>query len=86
MVDSVPEPTAFKEWEAQRMSLGLPADFDTLLPSTKNRLLANSGNRTSEIEHFLELGTRVNILRSVGGSLRCLSSGLMSYAKFLLTP
>ena len=81
-VDSVPETTAFKEWEAKRMSLGLPSDFDTLLPLTKNRLLANSGNRTSEIEHFLELGDRVNIIRSVGVSLRFLSSGLMSYANF----
>ena len=65
-VDSVPETTAFKEWGAERIFLGLPADFDKLPPLTKNRILANSGNRTSEIEHFLELGGRVNILRSAG--------------------
>ena len=81
-VDSVRETDAFREWESERMSLGLPSDFDTLLPLTKIRLIANSGNRAAEIEHFVELGARVNALRSVGGSLRCLSSGLTSYANF----
>ena len=58
MVDSVQGTDTFKEWEARRMFLGLPRDFDKLPPLTKIRLLAKSGNRTSEIEHFLELGGR----------------------------
>ena len=29
-VDSVPETTVFNEWETNRISLGLPADFDKL--------------------------------------------------------
>ena len=81
-VGSVSEMAVFKEWEAVRASLGLLLDFDQLLPLTKTRLPANSGNRASEVEHFLELGARVNIARSVGGSIRCLPSGLTSYANF----
>ena len=72
-VDSVQETDTFKEWEAKRMFLALPHDFAKLPPLTKIRLFAKSGNRTAEIEHFLELGARANILRSVGGSLRCVS-------------
>ena len=72
--------TIFKEWEAKRTSLGLPVDLDMLLLLTKTRLLANSGDRTSEVDQFIELCAKVNILRSAGGSLRCLSSGLTSYS------
>ena len=80
-VDSVDGASVFEEWSAERASLGLPVDFDNL-PLNKTRMLANSGNRASEVERFLELGDMVNILLSVGGALRCLSSGLTSYANF----
>ena len=49
---------------------------------TRGGFLANSGNRGSEVEHFLDLSDRVYILRSVGGSLRCLPLGITSYADF----
>lgn len=70
-----------KEWEDQTISLGLHADYDKLLLLTKPTLLPNSGNRPSEIGHFLELGAGVNIIRSLGVPLRFLSSDMTSYAK-----
>ena len=84
--DSVDGASVFREWDAERNSLGLPIDFDMLLPLSKTRMLSNSGNMASEGEHFLELDARVNIMRSVGGSPRCLSSGLTPYANFCSLP
>lgn len=82
MVDSINDTSVFKDWDRARLSLGLPEDFDSLLPLPKSRLSARSGNRPSGVEQFLELGDNVNILRSAGGSLRFLSSGLALYANF----
>ena len=82
MADSVDDASVFREWEAEMDALCLPIDFDRLLPLAKTRMLANSGNRTSEVEPFLELGDKVDIMRSVGGSLRCLSSWLTPNANF----
>ena len=65
-VGAVAGASVFREWEAERGSVGLPIDFDMLLPLAKTRMLANSGNMASEVEHFLELGDKVNILRAVG--------------------
>ena len=84
-VDSVEECQLFKQWDALRQQLGLPPNFDKLLPLTRNRLLLHSGERGPLIEDFLRLGGRINILRSVASSLRCLASGLNSYANICAT-
>ena len=69
------EETAFSnEWDEERARLGLPKDFDQLLPRAKISALAEIGADTAVIENFLRLGSRVNYIRSVEGSLRCVSS------------
>ena len=59
-----------------------PPDFDTKLPLTKTKLLAGTNAPAASLERFLALGAKIDILRSVGSSLRCVSSGLNSYASF----
>ena len=81
-VDSVPETSYFKEWDIERARLGLPKDFSSRPPRAQMGLLADTGADTAVLEHFLLLGTRVNYVRSVEGSLRCVSSGINSYASF----
>ena len=66
-VCSVQETTIPNEWEEKRGPSCLPVDFDKILPLTKSRILSNSGNWASETEHFPELKTSVDIIRSVGG-------------------
>ena len=81
-VDSVEETAFFKEWDEERARLGLPKDFDQLLPRAKISALAEIGADTAVIENFLLLGSRVNYVRSAQGSLRCVSSGINSYASY----
>ena len=81
-VDTVPETSYYREWDEERARLGLPKDFDQQLPRAKIALLAGTGADTAVIENFLRLGSRVNYVRSVEGSLRCVASGINSYASF----
>ena len=81
-VDSIPETSFYKEWDEERARLGLPKDFNRLLPRAQIGLLAATGEDTAAMENFLRLGARVNCVRSVDGSLRCVSSGINSYASF----
>ena len=80
--DSVGDCELFKHRDSLRQQIGLPPNYDKLLPLTRNRLLLHSGERGPLIEDFLRLGDRINMLRSVASSLRCLSSGRNSYANF----
>ena len=84
-VDSVEECELFKQWDVLRQQLELPPDFNKLLPLTRNRLLLRANGQRATVEDFLRLGGKLNILRSVASSLRCLSSGLNSYANFCIT-
>ena len=60
----------------------IPENYDSILPLSGNRILARSNAPPLEIETFLDVGANVNIIRSVGPSLRCVSSGINSYASF----
>ena len=80
--DSIPETSFFKEWDEERARLGLPRDLGRLLRRAQMAQLAETWADTSAIENFLRLGARVNCVRSVDGSIRCVSSGINSYASF----
>ena len=81
-VDSVQETQIYKDWVKLRILLDLPEDFDSLLPLARVKLLDTKRDRGLLLEEFLKLGSQINILRSVGSSLRCVSSGLNSFASF----
>ena len=80
--DSTPETSFYKDWDEERARLGLPQDFDKLLPRTHVSTLAGTGADTAVIGNFLRLGKRANCVRAAEGSLRCVSSGINSYASF----
>ena len=81
-VDSIPETSIFKECGEERARLGLPNDFDIIPPRTQVSTLEETGADTAVFENFLRLGARANYVRSVEGSLRCVSSGINSYSSF----
>ena len=81
-VGSIPEISFYKDWDEERARLGLPQDFDKLLPRTQVSTFAGTGADTAVIGNFIRLGKRVNCVRSVEGSLRCVASGVNSYASF----
>ena len=62
-----------------RSSFPPPPDFDTKLPITKTKLLAGANAPEASLERFHALGAKINIIRSVSSSLRCVSSGVNSY-------
>ena len=62
--------------------IGLPENFDELKPSAKTTALATCGAPDHLVTDFLDLSARINVLRSVKGSLRCVASGLNSYLRF----
>ena len=81
-VGAIPETAYYKEWGEERARLGLPKDFDQKLPRAKMALLAGTGADAAVIGNFLRLGARANYVRSVEGSIRCVASGINSYASF----
>ena len=81
-VDSVEKTHIHSEWDDLRRKLLLPPDFDTKLPLTKTNLLACTNAPTSPLESFLALGAKINNIRSVGSTLRCVSSWINSYVSF----
>ena len=82
MVDSVDKTQIHSEWGELRQKLLLPPDFDTKIPLTKTKMLASTNAPAALLGSFLEPGAEINILRSVGSSLRCVSSGINSYVSF----
>ena len=80
--DNLSETRYFKEWLRLRRIIGLDDSYNDFLPNARVRALANSGVDKATIEDFLRLGTKINFLRSVAGSLRCVSSGIHSYISF----
>ena len=62
--------------------LGLPANFESLTPLAKTNALATCGAPEHLISEFLDTSDRINILRSVQGSLRSVASGVNSYLRF----
>ena len=78
----ISETSFYKDCGEERARLGLPKDFDRLLPRAQMAHLADTGADADVIGNFLRLGTRVNCALSVEGSLRCVSSGINSYASF----
>ena len=82
IVGSIDDSSFFNDWGEERARLGLPRDFDHLLPRDKMALLAGTGAVADVIGNFLRLGARVNCARSVEDSIRCVSAGINSYATF----
>ena len=81
-VVSVEETSYYRDWAALKDRLGLPANFDSLPPREHIRVLALCRADPAILEDFLRLGAKVNALRSLGGSLRSVSSGINSYVSF----
>ena len=81
-VDSVKETVFLKDRCDERARLCLPMDFDSLLPREKMYLLTATGADSAAIGRFPLLAGRANCVRPVAGSLRCVSSGINSYASF----
>ena len=80
--DHISETPTFKAWLLLRNELGLPASYEDAMPRERIRALARSDADPTKIEEFLRLGTKINILRNVASSMRCVSSGINSYAAF----
>ena len=80
--DNLAEARYFKEWIRLRRLIGLDESYNDFMPNARVRALANSGVAPTIIEDFLRLGAKINFLRSVAGSLRCVSSGIRSYISF----
>ena len=85
-VDSVEETQTFKGWVNIRQQLYLPGNFDSLLPLERVRLLDRRRDVGHTLEEFLRLGSQINILRLVGSRLRCVASGLNSFASSCALP
>ena len=81
-VDNLCETKYFKEWIRLREVIGLDESYNDLMPNARVRALANAKVDKGVIEDFLRLGVEINHLRSVAGSLRCVSSGIHSYISF----
>ena len=67
------------------VQLGLPANFDTLMPVAKTFALGACGAPEHLVTEFMDTSARINILRTVQGSLRSVASGLNSYLRFCNT-
>ena len=81
-VNNLCETKYFKEWVRLRKVIGLGESYNDLMPNARVRALANAKVDKGVIEDFLRLGVKINHLRSVAGSLRCVSSGVHSYISF----
>ena len=81
-VDKLCEAKYFKEWVRLRKVIGLGESYNDLMPNARVRALADAKVDKGAIEDFLRLGVKINHIRSVAGSLRCVSSGIHSYISF----
>ena len=81
-VKTLAESPAMKRLSALKEALDLPKNFDLLKPTKRTDALATCGAPDHMITDFLDATARVNILRSVQGSLRSVASGLNSYLRF----
>ena len=61
-------------WIRLRGIIGLDDSYNDLLPNARVRALENSGVDKATLEDFLRMGAKINQLRAVAGSLRCVSS------------
>lgn len=62
--------------------LGLPNDCDSPIQRQRVRILALFIAEFAAVAYFPKLGSTAYALRSVAGSVRCVSAGFNSYAAF----
>ena len=80
--DSVKQTGFYKDWINTGAHIGLPKGFEEQRPNEQMRLLTISGADPASTEYFLRMGAKVNALRLVNGSIRCVSSGINSCVSF----
>ena len=80
MVGAIQQASFYKDWISLSAKLGLRKGFGSSISNEHMRPLSGFGADSASIDDFLILGAYVNALRSVNGSIRCVSSGINSYA------
>ena len=80
--DRLEDATLFREYGADRGRLGLQTDFDTLTPLRRTQQLAIATSEGMGRRIFLKAAEKMNIIRAVQGSLRCVASGVRSFVEF----
>ena len=65
--------------------LDLPPNFDRLTPMGKTNALALCGAPKHLLEEFMDNRAKLNLLRSVKGSLRSVASGIANYLRYCNT-
>ena len=80
--DHLSETPTFKAWLLLMGELGLPASYEDAMHTGRIRALTRPDADPTKIDEFLRLGAKINILRNVASSMRCVSSGVNSYAAF----
>ena len=81
-VKTLDQSPIYLRWVRLKEALDLPDNFDRLKPAARATALATCGAPAHMTLEFLDIGARINILRSVQGSLRSVASGLNSYLRF----
>ena len=77
------EPTGYMERDSELHTLmQLPGNFNKLTPMEKTDALQKSGGSLHLRNELLENGAKLNILRTVQGSLRSVASGISNYLRF----
>ena len=82
--DSLADTSFYKDWVARGKDLRLPENLHAAMPRGRIRSLAGRGVSSAEIENSLRLSARVDALRSLAGSLHCVSSGVVHTHPFFL--
>ena len=72
----------YKEYGRLRGALGLPSDFDDLSPMNRTHALALAQAGGQDCRTFPKAAGKLNLLRSVQGSLQSVASGIRSYVKY----
>ena len=72
----------YKEYGRLRDEAGLPSNFDDLSPQARTQALALARAEGADCRTFLKAAEKLNLLRSVQGSLQSVSSGIRSYVRF----
>ena len=78
----IEDATIYKDYCGARDSLDLPRNFEDLTPLNRTSALARARGDGRCCRQFIKSAERLNIIRTVQGSLRSVTSGIRSYVRF----